>query len=368
MVCGLWTAESAAPLTAAKPPTRPPGVALEALKRLKGIDLEKNPAVRAALLRVLESTRGTAQFVEIVREFNLAGQEEALLDFATRHPDEQAAVDAVRFLFREGRESILASALRSEPKVARVTADLIGKVGEVKGVRLLTPLLADSSADLAVREDAVRALARIRNGAELLLELADQDRMPGELRLTASGSLHRAPWPDVRDQAEALLPFPRSIDAEPLPSISELVERKGDPARGARVFLRPEVVCATCHRIGEHGQDFGPNLSEIGTKLGKDALYTAILDPSAGISFGYEAWELNLNDGNEAFGLIVSETDDELTLKTQGGVVTRYRKSEIEKSVRQKLSIMPAGLQQTMTPQDLVDLVEYLASLKKSES
>src|SRR5689334_5130490 len=43
-------------------------VAVEALKRLKGIDLESNPALKSAVLKVLESTKGTPQFVELVRE------------------------------------------------------------------------------------------------------------------------------------------------------------------------------------------------------------------------------------------------------------------------------------------------------------
>jgi len=100
--------------------------------------------------------------------------------------------------------------------------------------------------------------------------------------------------------------------------------------------------------------------------LGKDALYEAILDPSAGISFGYEAWQLTLKSGDEAYGLIVSDTADEVAVKAVGGIVTRYPKSDIVKREQMKLSIMPAGLQQAMTPQELVDLVEYLSSLTKA--
>jgi putative heme-binding domain-containing protein len=113
------------------------------------------------------------------------------------------------------------------------------------------------------------------------------------------------------------------------------------------------------------GTDFGPSLSEIGTKLGKDALYESILDPSAGISFGYEAYQLTLKNGDEAYGIIVSETPDELSLKGINGIVTRYKKSDLTNRVKQKLSAMPAGLQQTMSTRELVDLVEYLSTLKK---
>jgi putative heme-binding domain-containing protein len=126
------------------------------------------------------------------------------------------------------------------------------------------------------------------------------------------------------------------------------------------------VGCANCHQVNGQGIDFGPNLSEVGSKLGKDALYEAILDPSAGISFGYEAWQLTLKSGDEAYGLIVSDTPEEIAVKAIGGIVTRYPKRDIVTREQSKLSIMPAGLQQAMTAQELVDLVEYLSSLTKA--
>ena len=103
------------------------------------------------------------------------------------------------------------------------------------------------------------------------------------------------------------------------------------------------------------------------TKLGKDALYESIIDPSAGISFDYEAWQVNLKNGDEAFGLIISETADEITVKTQTGIVTSYKKIDIESRQKMTMSIMPAGLQQAMPVSDLVDLVEYLASLRTEQ-
>ena len=144
-----------------------------------------------------------------------------------------------------------------------------------------------------------------------------------------------------------------------------MLTRPGDAAKGAATFRRQEVGCINCHRVNNDGVDFGPALSEIGTKLGKDAIYEALLDPSAGISFGFEAWQVEFKSGDEAYGLIVSETGDEIAMKDAKAILTRYQKSEIKSRVQSKLSIMPAGLQLTMSTQDLVDLVEYLASLKK---
>ena len=73
----------------------------------------------------------------------------------------------------------------------------------------------------------------------------------------------------------------------------------GNALHGAAVFRQENVACIKCHQVNGEGTEVGPNLSEIGTKLGKDALYESILDPSAGISFGFEPWQLTLKNGEE---------------------------------------------------------------------
>ncbi len=61
----------------------------------------------------------------------------------------------------------------------------------------------------------------------------------------------------------------------------------------------------------------------------------------------------------------MSETEDELTIKDIKATSTRIKKRDIATRVKLKTSLMPAGLQQTMSTDDLVDLVGYLSSLKK---
>jgi putative heme-binding domain-containing protein len=243
--------------------------------------------------------------------------------------------------------------------------EALGNAGEKATVPLLLPIVTDTAKPVAVRKKAVQALAKIREGATVLLDLARAKTLPEDLTPAASQELNNVRWDNLKTEAARLLPPSANQQTHSLVPISELVKRKGDPQKGVAVFRREMVGCFKCHQINGEGVEFGPNLSEIGTKLAKDALYESIRDPSAGISFGYEAWQLDLKNGDDAFGLIVSETADELSLKAVGGIVSRYKKSEIARRTKQKLSIMPAGLEQTMSTEDLVDLVEYLSSLKK---
>jgi len=346
-------------------PTRPAPnmVAIEALSRLKGMDLEANPSLKTAVLKVVETTRGTPMFVELVRDFKLTGQEAGLLEVIEQQPGDSLAAEAARMLLAEPGLLTIIRGLKSPGALTLVQA--LGNAGERSCLPVLSPLLADEKRDPLVRKAVVKALSQIQEGAAWLLDQAKSGTLPESVRFVATTELNQARWPQIRTEAAKVLPLPSSQGAEPLPPVGELVKRKGDASKGAAVFRRDTVACIKCHQVAGEGVDFGPALSEIGTKLGKEALYESILDPSAGISFGFEAWQVELKSGDEAYGLIASETEDEIAVKTQNGVVSKYRKADIQSREKMKLSIMPAGLQQSMSTQDLVDLVEYLSSLKK---
>jgi putative heme-binding domain-containing protein len=222
--------------------------------------------------------------------------------------------------------------------------------------------------DTAVHRQAVRSLAQTREGTEALLQLAQDNKLPNDVKFTATTVLNQARWPALKAQAAKLLPLPQGRNTETLPPVNELVRRRADLARGAAVFARPESTCTTCHRVNDKGGEVGPALSEIGDKLAKDAIYEAILDPSASIAFGYDAWQVTLKSGDEIEGIIVSETEEELLIKDAKAIATRLKKADIATRRKLKTSLMPTGLQQTMSTQDLVDLVGYLSSLKKNIS
>ena len=341
-------------------------IALEALSRLKGMDLEANPALKTAVLKVVDTTKGTAQFVDLVKDFKLKGQAAALLEYAAQHPAESSAAEAMRLVLAEDTDLKLVQTALASTNAAGV-AEALGNTSEKAAVPILQKLFADEKQPEAVRKKAVKGLTQSQDGAAILLALARDGKLAGDYKAVASAELNRAPWPAVKDEAARLLPILAETENTPLPPVTELVKLKGDAKHGAEVFARETVGCLNCHQVNGKGVDFGPNLSEIGAKLGKDALYAAILEPSAGISFGFEAWQIEFKDGEETYGLLASETADEVSVKTQNGIVTRYKKSEIARRQKSTVSIMPGGLQDIMARQELIDLVEYLATLKKTD-
>lgn len=330
---------------------------IEALSRLKDVDLEANPALKGAVLKVLEKTKGTPQFVEIVRDFNIKGQAKELVDFAAKHPTDSLGVEALRLAFAEAGTAALTP-------ISPGLIQAMGNAGEKQFVPLLAPIVTDQKQSIDTRKVTVKALTQTEDGAAHILKLASEDKLDSALKFTATAALHSAPWPKIKADAAKILPLPQTQSAA-LPPVAELVKLKGNPANGAKVFRRTEVNCIACHKIGEEGVDFGPALSEIGTKLAKEAIYESILDPSSGIAFGYEQWQLELKSDDQVSGIITSESPDEIVLKTPTGISTHYKKPDIVKKTKSALSIMPSGLQQAMSQQDLVDLVEYLSTLKK---
>ncbi len=340
-------------------------LAVDTLTRLEGIDLQSNPAMKERILQVLARTRGTANFVRLVRHFSLSDQEAGLLEVAAALPRDEQGVEALRMVLNSGRAQALALALARRDAPARSLVEALGNSGHREAAKLLLPLVTNSTdaSSRELSEQVVHSLARSQDGARELLALAKANRMSDPLRVVALNELAQVRWENIKTDAMAL----RGVSPTNWPTVPQLVQMTGDAGRGREIFFRASPGCFNCHVVRGRGTDLGPNLSEIGSKLAKEALYQAILEPSAGISFGYEAFALTLKDGDEVYGLIASETPTEIAIKSVGGVVARYRKSEIVSRQKSALSIMPAGLETALTPQQLADLVEFLAALKKAE-
>ncbi|HEV7406077.1 MAG TPA: PVC-type heme-binding CxxCH protein [Chthoniobacteraceae bacterium] len=346
-------------------------IAAEALQRLKGVDLAQNAELKAAVTDALKNTRGTAQFVELVRDFKLGDQRDGLYEIVLAHPDSPEGVDATKLLL-DGK--LPAKNLNQAETLNLIRA--LGNTADGRAVPLLKkaaflPAAAESDnplqaagADPVLRQQAVRSLTKSSAGIEAILTAAGNGSFPEDCKPVATAALATVQLPKYKAAIAQYFPPPAGAAAQTLPPIADLVNLKGKVEHGKQIFAAPTSVCITCHKIGQVGVDFGPGLSEIGTKLGKAAIYESIIDPNAGVSMGFETTVLTMKDGSSAIGIIRSETAEEVVLAMPGGIVVKNKPSDIAKREKLPTSMMPAGLSATLSQQDLVDLVEYLASLK----
>jgi putative heme-binding domain-containing protein len=336
------------------------------LLRLPGVDLSARPEARAALLRHLETLKGTEQYLDIAAKFQLKETKDELLKLAVEQADGSLGVKAAGLLVKLGEKELIAKAVADpDPTKAARFVTALGLLADAKTNDYLTPLVANAQAPVAIRTAAVTALGRNAPGQKWLLATVEQGKLPEDCKFAAANALLSSPDELIRAAAGKHLALPAIAGGEALPPIAELVRRKGDAARGKELFFGMTAACAKCHRVKSEGKEVGPDLSEIGAKLSKEALYLSILDPSAGVSFNYETWLVRDLDGTVLSGVLVSQTDDEVELKTAEAIVHKLKKSDLEQMKKSAISLMPADLQKQLAAQDLVDLVEYLAELKK---
>ncbi len=346
-------------------PERRQFITSEALARIKKLDLKNNPEHAAVVNKLLDRSRGTPTFVEMVGKFSVAERYPELLGIAQQHPGEQLGVDAMRLLLERNAKLVQPGLADKDVKVALATVEAIGNAANPNANQLLLPIVEDKKADMELRRQATRALARTKPGALELVKLAREKRLDEQLKFAAASGISALPGDDVRSQAFGLLPFTTNKAALPIAPINILVKQKGNAANGKLIFAK-QGTCANCHVVNGVGKEVGPNLSEIGKKLSKEALYESILYPSAGISHNYETHLLETKKGDVVQGILISQTPAEVTLKDKDAILRTFKRSEIETLTKSPISLMPADLHQTMTTQELADVVEYLLTLREA--
>jgi putative membrane-bound dehydrogenase-like protein len=343
-----------------------PVTAIDALQRLGKTPLKDNPEVKTALGKLLDANKGKPGFIEVAQAFGVKDRPADMLASALSDPRDPRSLSAVAGLVADpSAKTMLASTLAKGAESAPAAAELLGLSGNKEAAAMLRGVVSgDTPADPAARTAAVRSLASSAVGAAVLVSLAEENKLPADLKAVAGLALAMVNYPGISEKATKLLPGPDLAGGAKLPPIAELVKRPGDAERGRAVFLRKESSCIGCHRVGELGADVGPGLTEIGSKYDKAALYESILNPSAAIAFGYETTKILTADGTVVVGIVRSETKSEIVMVLPGGAVQKVDPKEVDKRVKEKVSLMPEGLGKLFSPQDLADLVEYLSSLK----
>jgi putative membrane-bound dehydrogenase-like protein len=146
--------------------------------------------------------------------------------------------------------------------------------------------------------------------------------------------------------------------------LAELQKLGGDQRRGQAVFNGPKAACSACHRIGYLGGDVGPELTKIGEVRTERDLLEAIVFPSASFVRSYEPSLVTLKGGDQVTGLVRHESAEEVHLLTGPGAIQRIRRAEIEELRPGTVSVMPGGLDEQLTRQELADLLRFVKDVR----
>jgi putative membrane-bound dehydrogenase-like protein len=224
---------------------------------------------------------------------------------------------------------------------------------KVKRLIVLDERMSNDERSWRIGEMAVDSI-----GGQMLIGLLAENKIPKNLWPVVKDAIFKNPDLSVRVQAGNYF---ANTGEKAIYSVASITKLPQDAHAGELVF---ESKCSTCHRMGEKGQQIGPELTTISKKFDKVALTDAIINPSAAIVFGYEPWLVNTADGESVFGFLLSENKDQLVLKDISGHKHVIAKSSISKREKQLKSLMPEPMAAGLTEKDIADVVAFLGSNK----
>jgi quinoprotein glucose dehydrogenase len=281
-------------------------------------------------------------------------------------PDTRAeALTALVALKDPQAEDSLTTALSDDAAQVRAAArDALARLRPAEAL----PLLKEGAleGERVERQAAFATLATLTQPGTnaILSEALDQllaGKMPADSRLDLlEAAAKRA---DNGIQAKLRRYESARPSDHPLSAYLETLEG-GSAERGRKLFLeKTQLSCVRCHKVGDAGGEVGPPLDKIGREKTREYLLESIVLPSQQIAKGFDTAIVATDDGKIVSGVVREETESELRLITAEGKLLTIDKQSIEERNVGK-SAMPEDLVKHLTPKELRDLVEFLASLK----
>ena len=149
-----------------------------------------------------------------------------------------------------------------------------------------------------------------------------------------------------------------------LETLPSLVVAKGRAAEGRKIFETGKGACSACHRIGNVGNLVGPDLSTIGQIRAERDLLESIFFPSATLARDYEAQTIETADGQSLVAVIRRNLPDAIVVVDASAQEHTLPRAQITSMQTLPTSLMPTGLDHSLTEEELLDLVAYLRSCK----
>ncbi len=187
----------------------------------------------------------------------------------------------------------------------------------------------------------------------------------------------------VRDLKAYLADPEAYLAANPLPLKDELLKYTARNTEWTIADLTPEVAalhggrsyevgrslfraasCSACHRLGDEGQNVGPDLAQLDEqKRTTEHILKSLIEPSAEIEERYFSYTFVLESGDVVTGMVIEETADAVKLATDPlgkAPPTVLAPDAIASREKADTSIMPKGLLSKLTREEILDLIAYV--------
>jgi putative membrane-bound dehydrogenase-like protein len=333
---------------------------LEAVRHMKPAYIASHPEVKVVLSALLKQISGK-QYLELVDYYQLKEESPRVLGMILAGTESSKAGQVVYNL--PGGAALIRSKFFTGKEAEQLALiEMLRWQGKTESAQLLYEATANPKLSKAVQMQAARVIGNAYPTEEFVLDLLEKKKIATAYVPLVVESLQKAWRKSIRMKANSYLAKHQTETKKAHPAMAELINMSGDAVKGKVVFTNS---CTMCHLVNNEGIDFGPKLSEIGTKLSKEGMYMSILHPNAGIGFGYETFEVKTKSGDTYQGIIVSKNETDIVLRIPGGIVKSFKTSALKSYKQLPESLMPEGLADGMSTPELVDLIEYLSTLKK---
>lgn len=215
----------------------------------------------------------------------------------------------------------------------------------------------------------VTAFLQQKGGAEQLAAAVNGQRLPEDVAKVAVRMAGTVGKPDphlieLLTAAGGIVSGPKILTPEEMAALVDTIKTKGDPVHGEALYRRADLQCMKCHAISAAGGRVGPDLLSIGASAQVDYLVDSILQPNKQVKEGYHSLVVQTQDGKVYSGIKLRQTESALVLRDANDAEVAVPLDQIDEQAP-GVSLMPAGLTDKLTRDELVDLVRFLSELGK---
>ncbi len=289
----------------------------------------------------------------------------------TAIPERLAACEGLALMGSEpARQQLNAVAAdTTQPTVLRKhSAALLTGLDPGTGAKVTAALLSTMKLE-EHPEDLARSFLAVRNGSTILAKTLagvtlDSAVAREILRVVRESGL-AAPELEAALKTSGKITSRKTINDEERLALLTLSNHSASAAEGEQVYRNEKLGCLKCHAIGGAGGKVGPDMISLGGSAQPDYLLESLLNPNAKVKENYHTVVIETTAGKVLSGVQVKQSKEEVVVRTANDELLTVARADIE-DIAPGLSLMPEGLVDTLTDQEVAALVRFLSELGRT--
>lgn len=327
----------------------------------------------APLIALLSNKDATIRLgaAKAIGKLNIKGENELFAHLKTdKSPDVRVqALKSLSDIKYDKLDEAIKTALKDNEKSVRVVAlDMLPKstMSKDEMVSLLTNVINTRTTE--ERQAALTTLGSLpftntQATFETLLTKFEKGSLPAELSLELSEALDSTKSAPLISRYNDIS---KKISADTLMGAYAGSLLGGDREKGIRIFYQNQAAqCIRCHALGDYGGNAGPQLDGVASRISREQILEALVNPSARLSPGFGTVKLDLKNGKQVSGILQGEDAKSIKVKIGDKPDTTVSKSDVTTRTNAMSSMPP--MRYVLTKREIRDVVAFLSTLKEDK-